>query len=170
MKTLVVVDMQNDFVTGSLGTTEAKAIVPNVVKIVKEYADNKDKIIFTRDTHWSTYLDSLEGKNLPIPHCIIRTEGHEIIPQLQKYLKYGKDVDKHGFGFYRIVDYIEPSTSDITIIGLCTDICVISNALILKSYFREVPINVVSYACAGTTKEFHTKALQVMSSCQINIL
>lgn len=180
-KVLIVIDMQNDFIYGPLGTPEAQAIVTNVVKKVEEYKKDKCQIFFTRDTHFEDYLNTQEGKKLPVPHCIRGTEGWQIIPEINTELNYAKEgqfLDKESFGTlewqYEIwLDYIHKSDNiryDIEIIGVCSDICVISNALILKAAFPENEITVDVSCCAGSTPEKHKAALEVMKSCQINVI
>ena len=170
MKLLVVVDMQKDFVDGALGTPEAKAIVENVVKKVKEAKEDGDQIIFTMDTHESNYLETAEGKNLPVEHCIRETAGWKLVPQLRPLTADTKIVQKPTFGstqlsyLVAIGDYEE-----IELIGLCTDICVISNALLLKATVPETPIIVDASCCAGVTQESHKNALEAMKMCQIII-
>ncbi len=169
MDVLIVVDMQKDFVDGALGTKEAVKIVPNVVKKVKNF---KGKIYFTRDTHPKTYLDTQEGHNLPVEHCIEGTEGWEIIPELKKYAK--TIVNKPTFGSLDLVKKLtalnkKTPIDSITVIGLCTDICVISNAMILKAAFTEVPIIIDSKCCAGVTPKSHRNALSAMQVCQIAV-
>lgn len=166
MKTLIVVDMQNDFVTGSLGTKEARAIVPNVKRKIQEYADRGDQIIFTRDTHYSNYLETREGKMLPVEHCIYETKGWQIVDGLE--VPGCKYIDKETFGWNNWND--RNYYDDIELIGVCTDICVISNAIILKAQFPEVKITVDASCCAGATPELHEAALKVMRSCQINVI
>lgn len=180
-KVLIVVDMQNDFVTGSLGTPEAQAIVPRVVEKVKEFADKDYEIIFTRDVHYSNYLEgTLEGKYLPIEHCIDATPGYYVIPELDElHMLYSKDAFKSTFGYndwYYKLQLRKRQTSllnynhiQFEIVGLCTDICVISNALILRTEFPNSEIIVHADCCAGTTPEKHAAALEVMKSCQILI-
>lgn len=169
-RTLIVIDMQNDFISGSLGTKEAQAIVPNVKKKIEEYKVRGDEIIFTRDTHRVNYLETNEGKHLPIEHCIRNTPGWEIADDL---VVDGSDIiDKHAFGYacwYEYFKYKE-KISDIEIIGLCTDICVVSNALILKAEYPEINISVDASCCAGVTPESHQAALTTMKMCQINVI
>lgn len=180
-KVLIVVDVQNDFVTGSLGTPEAKAIVPNIVKKVEEYRLNENGIIFTKDIHYDNYLETAEGKKLPVPHCIAGTVGSDIIPELNADLSlhlafnekiYNKETfgcrwdNAAWLGWFRDSKPIY----EIEIIGLCTDICVITNVLCLKSEYPEVEITVDASCCAGTTPEKHKAALDVMESCQINVI
>lgn len=174
MKTLIVIDMQNDFIDGTLGTPEAQAIVPNVLKKLEKYFNNNYKIIFTRDTHYEdNYLESLEGQKLPIKHCIKHTHGWEISREFDEYLNDIGDVcvlDKLSFGYNHWNYWDTEIIGDIEIVGLCTDICVVSNALILKSIFPEREITVDVSCCAGTTPENHQAALQVMKCCQINVI
>lgn len=165
MKTLIVIDMQNDFVTGSLGTKEAQAIVPKVKNKIQEYVDRGDQIIFTRDTHDTDYLETQEGKMLPVEHCIYGTEGWEIVDGLE--VPNCIHVNKTSFGWG---GWYELNYEEIELIGVCTDICVISNALILKSQFPEIKIAVDASCCAGVTPELHEAALKVMRSCQINVI
>lgn len=169
-KLLIVVDMQNDFIDGSLRTAEAQAVVPNVKAKIKMYETNKDKIIFTRDTHSENYLETQEGKNLPVKHCITETKGWCIAPMLQ-YI--GHQVwCKGSFGSIGMAKEIttEYNPDEIEIVGLCTDICVISNALILKAAMPETKITVDASCCAGVTPESHKNALSAMKMCQISII
>lgn len=165
MKTLIVIDMQNDFVIGSLGTKEAQAIVPNVKKKIQEYADRGDQVIFTRDTHDTDYLESQEGKMLPIEHCIYPSKGWQIVEDLE--VPGCRYINKKTFGWN---NWKNQNFDEIELIGVCTDICVISNALILKAQFPEVKITVDASCCAGVTPELHEAALKVMRSCQINVI
>ena len=165
MKTLIVIDMQNDFVTGSLGTKEAQTIVPNVKKKIQEYADRGDQIIFTRDTHDTDYLETQEGKVLPVEHCIYPSKGWKIVDGLE--VPNCIHVNKTSFGWS---GWYELNYKEIELIGVCTDICVISNALILKAQFPEIKITVDASCCAGVTPELHEAALKVMRSCQINVI
>lgn len=170
MDVLVVIDMQNDFVTGSLGSTEAQVIVPKVVEKINSF---KGQVYFTRDTHGVDYLDTLEGKNLPVPHCIIGTKGHEIIDEIigvdESYV-----INKDTFGSIGLYDLIKSSMeheiTSITLVGLCTDICVISNAMLLKAATVNIPIIVDSNCCAGVTVNTHLNALEAMKMCQIEVL
>ncbi len=168
MKFLIVVDMQNDFITGSLGSELAKAIVPNVVEKVKNYSGT---IIFTRDTHYSDYLSTQEGKNLPVEHCIKDTIGWEICKELKPYIT--KVVDKITFGSIDLPAVIKgygEEIEEIELCGLCTDICVISNAMLLKATFPEVKIKVDASCSAGVTVESHNTALNAMKSVQIEVV
>ncbi len=167
MKYLIVVDMQVDFINGSLGSDLATAIVPNVVKKVKNY---NGKVIFTRDTHFKEYLQTQEGRNLPVEHCIKDTNGWEICEELKPYVK--KVVDKITFGSIDLPEVIKgygEEIEEIELCGLCTDICVISNAMLLKASFPEVKISVDASCCAGVTLESHNNALNAMKVVQIEI-
>jgi nicotinamidase-related amidase len=178
MKVLVVVDMQNDFITGSLGTPEAQAIVPNVKKKIDEAVQNDDIIFFTYDTHYDEYLDTKEGQKLPVKHCIHETEGWCMPADLRvRDYKNCYRVAKHTFGCYNLPGMLEECIRQVTdepteieLVGLCTDICVVSNALLLKSYFYEkYDISVDATCCAGVTPETHEAALKTMEMCQINV-
>lgn len=164
MKTLIVIDMQNDFIDGALGTKEAEAIVENVKSKINSYKENNGRVIFTRDTHGSNYLDTPEGKKLPVTHCIKGTKGWEIADGL--YFDGCEVIDKPSFGFTGWYKY---SFDEIELIGLCTDICVVSNALILKALFPESDISVDASCCAGVTPESHKAALLTMKMCQIDV-
>lgn len=168
-KLLIVIDMQNDFVTGNLGTKEAEQIVPAVVSKVKAYKEAGADIIFTRDTHASTYLETQEGKKLPVEHCVKGTCGWEIIDELKPYAE--KIFDKPTFGSLEMTEYIlNLDYNQIELIGLCTDICVVSNALLLKANLLETEISVDSSCCAGVTPESHKAALTTMKMCQVTVL
>ena len=180
-RTLIVIDMQNDFVTGPLGTEEARAIVPNIKAKIDEYIKNGDEVIFTRDTHDENYLNTNEGKHLPIPHCIHDTEGWQVIPELD--IPECEHIDKFTFGWphwwinnEQVFDDSEDTSSffrdmiEIELVGVCTDICVVSNALILKSMYPRAKITVDASCCAGVTPETHKAALTVMKSCQIEVV
>ena len=169
---LIVVDMQNAFITGTLGSEDAKQIVGNVVEVVKSH---KGDIYFTRDTHEKNYLDTQEGKNLPVAHCIKGTEGREICPELQKFTENAVVIDKPAFGSMELAEKIKKAAEQngiesITLVGLCTDICVISNAMILKAALPEVPVQVIEKCCAGVSIESHKNALEAMKMCQIAVI
>ena len=168
MKILVVVDMQNDFIDGALGTPEAAKIVPYVKEVIQNF---DGKVLFTRDTHFSNYMDTQEGKNLPVPHCILGTPGWEIRPELEA-LRTTEAIDKLTFGSSQLPEILkkEENIESITFIGLCTDICVVSNVMITKAFFPEVPLIVDAKACAGVTPESHKNALAAMKMCQITIV
>lgn len=165
-KVLIVVDMQNDFVDGALGTKEALKIVPAVTDKVKAAINNNNMVIFTKDTHYSNYLETAEGKNLPVEHCIKGSNGWEIIPALNEYAQ--NVIEKNTFGSTILPDKVK-EYDEIELIGLCTDICVISNALLLKAHFPEKDICVDASCCAGVTPESHNNALEAMKMCQIKI-
>lgn len=167
---LIVVDMQNDFIDGALGTAEAVAIVPKVAEKVRGF---KGTVIFTRDTHGENYMQTQEGRNLPVPHCIKGSRGWEVCPALEP-LRTGLTIDKPTFGSAELgkelleIDTKEPVGS-ITLVGLCTDICVISNAMIAKAFLPEVPVTVDAACCAGVTPESHRNSLSAMKMCQVRI-
>lgn len=164
-RTLIVIDMQNDFIDGSLGTKEAVGIVGKVKEKIDEYRSRNDEVIFTRDTHGEDYPETQEGRKLPVKHCIRGTHGWEISAELDT--SGCEVIDKPGFGW---TEWKGRSFEDIEIVGLCTDICVISNALILKAFFPESEITVDASCCAGVTPQSHLAALQSMKMCQINII
>ena len=168
MKVLCVIDMQNDFIDGALGTKEAEAIVENVKSKIELYRQNGDTVIFTRDTHTEEYMNTQEGKNLPVPHCIKGSKGWEITEKLDT--ASDKIIDKPTFGSFELADYVASlsDVEEIELIGLCTDICVISNAMLLKAKLTETQISVDSSCCAGVTPESHLNALESMKMCQIN--
>ena len=164
-RTLIVVDMLNDFIDMALGTKEAIAIVPNVKKKICEYAERGDEIIFTRDTHFEDYLQTAEGKKLPVLHCIQGTKGWEIADGL--YVEGSKIIDKPNFGWPHWQD---EELEEVEVIGLCTDICVVSNALIIKATFPDAIVKVDSACCAGVTVESHNAALKTMEMCQVEVV
>ena len=164
-KTLIVIDMQNDFIDMALGTEEAVTIVPKVKNKIQEYVQNGDEIIFTRDTHFEDYLQTTEGKKLPVEHCIKGSKGWQIADGL--YVEGCKIIDKPNFGWpYWHEEHLE----EVEIVGLCTDICVVSNALIIKATFPDANVKVDSNCCAGVTVETHEAALKTMAMCQIEIV
>ncbi len=169
-KLLVVIDMQADFIDGALGTKEAEAIVPAVIEKIKAFDGD---VVYTRDTHEETYLDSAEGKKLPVPHCLRGSDGWQIHPGVFAAGE-GKTVaviDKPTFGSEALCDFAAAGGyAAIELLGLCTDICVISNALCLKSRLWETPIGVWKACCAGVTPESHENALSAMTMCQIDML
>lgn len=170
MKILCVIDMQKDFVDGALGTPEAQGITENVAEKIRCCREKGYKIIFTRDTHPENYMDTLEGKNLPVPHCIKDSDGwqlHGSVPTEKEDII----IDKPTFGSTELCKALAgEKAEEIEVIGLCTDICVISNALMLKAHFPETPIIVDSSCCAGVTPESHGNALEAMKMCQISII
>jgi len=168
-KLLIVVDMQNDFITGALGSPQAQAILSNVHAKVAHYRQNGDKILFTRDTHYENYLETQEGKYLPVAHCIEGTQGHLISDGLDT----GGCVifDKPTFGSLELAKEVAAGGFDeIELCGLCTDICVVSNALILKAQLPETTITVDAQCCAGVTDKSHEAALLTMKMCQVNVI
>ena len=166
---LIVVDMQNDFVTGPLGSAEAQAIVPAVVDFVKTF--DKDNVLFTRDTHYANYMQTQEGKNLPVEHCIKGTEGWKVIPQLtNEFNPLYLNKETFGFSDWGKIFFDPSEINSITLCGVCTDICVVSNALILKALFPEVVIRVKEDCCAGVNVEKHATAIETMKSCQIEVI
>lgn len=167
----VVVDMQKDFIDGSLGTREAQEMLPRMVDRLTEIQARKDTdIIFTMDTHGSDYLETQEGKNLPVQHCIKGTDGWQIAAALQVFAERAVAiVEKPSFGYIGWQD-IGKGYDEITMGGLCTDICVISNAMLLKAFFPEIRLRIDSTCCAGVTAESHNNALQSMKMCQMDII
>ncbi len=172
-KFLIVVDMQNDFVDGALGTPEAVSIVDNVKSKIKNFDGD---IFVTYDTHFENYMETSEGKKLPVPHCIKGTKGWELNEEIQNALsdKEYKEVEKITFGSVDLPEMIKKKAGDekvsIELVGLCTDICVVSNALILKANFPEGEISVDATCCAGVSPKTHSAALDTMAMCQINII
>ena len=164
-KTLIVVDMQNDFIDMALGTKEAVAIVPNVKAKIETYLAAGDEIIYTRDTHAENYLETPEGKKLPVPHCIRGTKGWEIAEGL--YAEGCRIIDKPNFGWPH---WDRENLEQVELVGLCTDICVVSNALIIKAMFPDAEVSVDPRCCAGVTPQTHEAALATMKMCQIQVL
>lgn len=164
-KTLIVVDMQKDFIDGSLGTKEAVAIVDNVKKKIAAYQAAGEEIIFTRDTHQADYLSTNEGKHLPVEHCIEGTDGWKIWEGLE--VPGAIYIDKPTFGYTKWADY---NLEEVEMIGLCTDICVVSNALMIKAVFPEIKVTVDASCCAGVTPESHAAALTTMKMCQVEVI
>lgn len=179
-KFLIVVDMQNDFIDGSLGTKEAQGIVPHVVERIKDASKNDEYVIFTMDTHDGNYLTTHEGRYLPVSHCIKETDGWNIASDVWDASEWVVTVfRKNTFGSLDMMEYfsnyiikqgIEDKDLSIELVGLCTDICVISNALMLRSVFPEAEISVRASCCAGVTPEKHKAALEVMKSCHIKVI
>lgn len=173
-KLLIVVDMQNDFIDGALGTPQAVEIVDRVDEKIREYDEKGELVIFTADTHSEDYLDSQEGKNLPVPHCIKGTHGWEISSRLF-HPEDSPVIEKDTFGSKDLgimlmeLKRAGKAPEKIELIGLCTDICVISNALMVKAFLPEVPVSVDSSCCAGVTPESHENALKAMEMCQIQV-
>ena len=164
-KTLIVIDMQNDFIDGALGTAEAVAIVENVRRKISGYKAAGEEVIFTRDTHTENYLDTPEGKKLPVVHCVKGTYGWQISDKLDS--DGCKIIDKPSFGY---THWDEFDFESVELVGLCTDICVVSNGLILKALFPEAEMKVDASCCAGVTPQTHQAALTTMKMCQIDII
>lgn len=169
MKLLVVIDMQNDFIDGALGTKEAVAIVENVEKKIQQYREQGDMVVFTRDTHQSNYLETQEGKNLPVVHCIEGSKGWEISSKLS--VKDSKVFNKPSFGSIELGDFVASlnNLEEVELIGVCTGICVISNAMIIKAKVPELKVSVDSALCACVTPQSHATALEAMKLCQVNV-
>lgn len=178
MKVLVVIDMQNDFIDGSLGTPEAVEIVPNVVEKIRAW----DGLVYaTQDTHFANYLDTQEGRILPVPHCIQGTDGWKLEPSVRQALADGAAqnesvlyITKATFGSRDLAEILEKRhreepIEEIVLVGLCTDICVISNALVLKAFLPDVPVCVDAACCAGVYSQSHLNALEAMKMCHIKI-
>ena len=181
MKLLAVIDMQNDFVDGALGSPDAQAIVPNVCNKIFDNANKDTILIYTYDTHGSDYMNTLEGYNLPVPHCVVGTEGWEINPEVKQAIEFDyKEFAKVNYFCKKTfggemgawLNAIEDSTKidEIEICGLCTGICVLSNAIILRAMFPNAEITVDSSCCACVTPESHKNALEAMKLCQIDII
>ena len=170
MKILAVIDMQNDFIDGSLGTKEAENIVPAVAEKIKSFKNSEDEIVFTRDTHHENYLSTMEGKKLPVVHCVKNTKGWEISDKLDT--SDCTIIDKPTFGSYDLAEFIagNPQIDEVVLVGLCTDICVISNAMLIKAKLPEIKITVDSSCCAGVTPQSHENALSAMKMCHIDII
>ncbi len=170
---LIVVDMQNDFIKGALGTKEAVGIVPKVVEKIKNY---KGQVLYTRDSHDEDYMETQEGKKLPVEHCIYETDGWQLHPDIDALAKENNSLifDKPTFGSMGLAGCLNgiekvAHIDEIELVGLCTDICVISNALLLKAVLPETKIIVDSSCCAGVTPESHDNALKAMAVCQVEI-
>ena len=168
-KCLIVIDMQNDFISGSLGSDEAKKIVPLVKERIEKAIKDGEDIYFTKDTHYEDYLNTKEGQFLPVKHCIENTSGHDICDELKPYEKNAKNIFiKNTFGYKDLPKYLNEYNS-ITFVGLCTDICVVSNVILTKAFYPEKNISIKKDYCAGTSVENHNAALSVMKSCHIVI-
>lgn len=166
-KVLIVIDMQNDFVSGALANPDAQAVVSGIVKRIENF---DGEIIATRDTHAENYLATTEGKHLPVPHCIKGTNGWEIVNEIAEALQKKNAVilDKPTFGYLNW--QCLQDADEIEMVGTCTDICVVSNALIIKALHPDIPLSVRADLCAGTTKDNHQSALNVMACCQVQII
>lgn len=183
-KALIVIDMQNDFIDGVLGTPEAQAILPEICATIKDHLDAGEPVILTKDTHFDDYLETLEGQKLNIPHCIKGTDGHCLAPSIEIVLSdYTKDkhyaiIEKNTFGAHDLADTLDDllwemelddELESITFVGVCTGICVISNVAIIKANYPGVPIYVRADACACVTPETHRQALEAMKVFQIEV-
>ena len=170
-KLLIVVDMQVDFITGSLGTPEARKIVPRVVEKVKNALEHENTVAYTMDTHEENYLETFEGRHLPVKHCVYGTDGWELIPELKGLVSKLRQFRKSTFGSVALAsEYGKEHFSEIELCGVCTDICVVSNALLLRASLPETRIMVDSLATAGSTGEAHAAALLVMQKNQIEVV
>lgn len=171
-KILLVIDMQNDFISGALGTPEAEAIVSQVAEEIRKYPT--ENVIATRDTHTENYLNTQEGRKLPVVHCVKGTPGWELHPEIAAALKGAAVIDKPTFGSKELAEKLfllsEQDDLEVTLAGLCTDICVVSNALLIKAFLPEMPVRVIADCCAGVTPESHQAALDTMRMCQIEIV
>lgn len=168
-KALVLIDLQNDFITGSLGTKESREIVDNLVQLIDSWDDD---IYITKDTHDFNYLNTLEGRMLPVKHCIAGTEGYDLEPKIKEALYNRRNINvfqKNTFGSIGLMNALT-HYSEIYICGLCTDVCVITNALLLRTRYPNTRILCLAQYCAGTTPERHKEALNIMDSCQIEIM
>lgn len=175
-KILIVVDMQNDFIDGALGTPQAVGITPKVIEKIKEYQSRGDMVLYTKDTHQNDYLSTQEGRNLPVPHCILETTGWQFPQDIDQLThdRQSKIFHKDTFGSSELIDYLVAQNDsrpidEIELVGLCTDICVISNALAIKAFLPEATLRVDAACCAGVTPESHLNALRAMEMCQIII-
>ena len=185
MKALIVVDMQKDFITGPLGSPEAEAAVPHVIEAIAKYCSSDTILVATRDTHYDNYMKTQEGQKLPVPHCIEGSKGwmydDEVAATIMTYLPlYGNFddmymcdvpyIDKPTFGSIDMLNYfynIKEPVTEFIVCGVCTDICIVSNCLLLKAAFPEAKVSVIEKACAGVTPESHRAAINTMRSCQV---
>ena len=171
-KILLVIDMQNDFINGALGTPEAEAIVGRVAEEIRKYPT--ENVIATRDTHTEDDLTTKEGRKLPVVHCVRGTPGWKLHPEIAAALKGAAIIDKPTFGSKELAEKLsllsEQDDLEVTLAGLCTDICVVSNALLIKAFLPETPVRVIADCCAGVTPESHQAALDTMRMCQIEIV
>ena len=170
MKVLAIIDMQKDFIDGALGTKEAVAIVPKVAARLAQARADGETVVFTRDTHHADYLSTQEGQKLPVPHCILGTDGWQIDARLDT--AGAPCFDKPSFGSTELIRFLTmlPQLDGVELIGLCTDICVITNALMLKGALPELPVSVRASCCAGVTPQSHENALRAMQMCQIDVI
>ena len=171
-KILLVIDMQKDFIDGALGTPEAVAIVDRVAEEIRKYPT--ENVFATRDTHPENYLDTQEGRNLPVVHCVKGTLGWQLNEKIAAALGSAEIVNKPTFGSVALAEKVkamaEKEPLEVTLVGLCTDICVVSNALLVKAYLPETPVRVIADCCAGVTPESHKAALETMKMCQVAVV
>ena len=168
-KLLIVVDMQKDFVDGALGFEGADRIIPGIIEKIKEFEAEGGQIVYTLDTHFENYMETQEGNKLPVPHCIKGSDGWEIVPELKSYAN--KVFEKPTFGSKELADFVTNNEYEsITLIGVCTGICVLSNAILIKAFAPEVPVRVIAGLCACVTPETHETALRAMETCQIEVV
>lgn len=172
-KLLIVIDYQVDFVSGSLGSKRTEAIYSNVLNKVNEFIASGDNIIFTKDTHYENYISTLEGKYLPVPHCILGTEGHKLFGKLEEIAKNYPVIEKETFPGIKLVDFLrekDEEFSEIQICGILTDICVISNAILVKSIYPNTPIKIIKNCCATTNDKIENETCDVMTSLQFELI
>lgn len=177
MKVFVMIDMQNDFISGVLGNSETCAVLPKMIEKIQNLLNSGCEMLYTMDTHAENYMETQEGRNLPVPHCIKGTEGWEIPEELKKVMgsiPHERRIEKSTFGAKNLPDKIleicGKVPDEIELAGVCTDICVISNAILLKSFFPDTLITVSGDCCAGTSVESHIRAIEAMKMCQINVI
>ena len=169
-KLLIIIDMQNDFIDGALANPAAKAIVPGIVDLAKSW---EGKIGVTLDTHYENYLETQEGKNLPYPHCVLNTDGHKLNAEIAAVVsnRISYTVYKPTFGFAEWGKYgFDKHFDEVVVVGTCTDICVVSNVLAIKAAYPELKVTVIENLCAGLSPEKHAAAIEVMKSCQVNVI
>ena len=171
-KVLVVIDVQNDFIDGALGSEQSQKVIPNIVNKIKEY--DPWNVYLTRDTHYENYLDTQEGRNLPVVHCVEGTDGWQLRAEVAEAAGSAMVVDKPTFGSNKLAGILMSERAqealEIELVGVCTDICVVSNALLFKAAMPEAPITVDASCCAGITNERHKAALETMKACQVNVI
>lgn len=169
-KMLIVVDMQNDFVTGSLANQTALEVIPFIKSEIE--SGKYSRVLFTQDTHYDNYLETQEGKNLPVKHCIFGTKGWDVVDELKEYVTDTNSIQKPTFGFngWNEEKFGIADVDEVVFVGTCTDICIVSNVLILKAMYPEKKVTVLANGCAGLTPEKHKAALETMKSCQVNVV
>lgn len=168
---LVVIDMQKDFIDGALGSKEARAVVSVIKELIRRERESGSTVVFTQDTHGADYAETQEGRLLPVPHCIKGTEGWEISSELTPFASSARIFEKNAFGSIALAEYVQREAfEEIALCGVCTDICVVSNALLIKAFCPEAAVSVMKDACAGTTPQNHAAALVTMQNCQIKTI